>query len=508
MLLLHPPQAKPGEPPAGLPLLAGALRGAGQPCTVCDLNIEALHFLIEQETVEHDTWSRRAAKNRHRNLAALCDPACYSKPDRYRRAVADINRLLENRGKEKGLNLSLGNYQDQRLSPQKRGDLLEAARRHSDNIYHPLFSRRIDDLISATRPASVGISLNFLSQALCAFAIAGYLRKRYPDRQIILGGGLVTTWLRNLGGRNPFTGLIDQMVAGPGEGMLCEMLGCVPPNGPVTPDYTDLATNTYLSPGFILPYATSSGCFWRKCAFCPETSEGNAYRPLPPQRVVQDLAALAQASGAGLIHLLDNAISPVMLKTLADQPPPAPWYGFVRFTSHLADEDFCHRLKASGCAMLKLGLESGNQEVLDGMCKGNDLPLVEKVLAALHRAGIATYVYLLFGTPGESLAEARDTLHFVLSHHREIGFLNLAIFNLPVGSKEARELTVSDFYEGDLSLYHDFRHPGGWDRKEIRRFLETEFKKERVIREIVQRDPPHFTSNHAPFFTGLNVIQG
>ncbi|MCK7489087.1 MAG: hypothetical protein MZU79_01710 [Anaerotruncus sp.] len=36
-------------------------------------------------------------------------------------------------------------------------------------------------------------------------------------------------------------------------------------------------------------------------------------------------------------------------------------------TQHLADEDFCLSLKRSGCAMLKLGIESGDQEVLESI---------------------------------------------------------------------------------------------------------------------------------------------
>ena len=61
------------------------------------------------------------------------------------------------------------------------------------------------------------------------------------------------------------------------------------------------------------------------------------------------------------------------MKRLADHPPGVPWYGFVRITRHLTDLDFCMALKRSGCVMLKLGLESGDQRVLDGLQKGINL---------------------------------------------------------------------------------------------------------------------------------------
>ena len=52
--------------------------------------------------------------------------------------------------------------------------------------------------------------------------------------------------------------------------------------------------------------------------------------------------------------------------------------------------------------MLKLGVESGDQAVLDRMQKGIDLQTASLALKTLKRAGIASYVYLLFGTPGET----------------------------------------------------------------------------------------------------------
>ena len=150
--------------------------------------------------------------------------------------------------------------------------------------------------------------------------------------------------------------------------------------------------------------------------------------------------------------------------------------------------------------MLQLGIESGDQGVLDCMEKGIDLGVASRALTALKTAGIPTYVYLLFGTPAESLEEARKTLEFAVTHSDRIGFLNLALFNLPVNGLETQKLETQEFYEGDLSLYTGFVHPRGWNRNIVRQFLDGEFKKHPAIAPILRRDPPLFTSNHAPFF--------
>jgi radical SAM superfamily enzyme YgiQ (UPF0313 family) len=173
----------------------------------------------------------------------------------------------------------------------------------------------------------------------------------------------------------------------------------------------------------------------------------------------------------------------------------------VRFDRELEDPDYCRALQRSGCAMLKLGLESGDQGVLDRLHKGIDLGTAARVLTNLRTAGIAVYLYLLFGTPAETEGEARRTLEFVVRHREEIRFLNLAIFNMPAYGDEVGEYETEPFYHGDLSLYTGFRHPRGWDRKRVRDFLDHEFKREPAVAALLRNAPPLFTSNHAAFFT-------
>jgi radical SAM superfamily enzyme YgiQ (UPF0313 family) len=328
----------------------------------------------------------------------------------------------------------------------------------------------------------------------------GLIRREYPLLRIIIGGGLVTSWMRNSARQTLFPGFVDEAICGPGEEPLLAALGKSCDGGHDRPDLEGFPLADYFAPGVILPYSASTGCWWRRCSFCPEPAEGNPFRPRPPGRVTEDLHALTVQVKPVLIHFLDNAMSPVLLKALAEDPPDVPWYGFARVTPHLADQKFCRQLKESGCVMLKLGLESGDQGVLDALKKGVDLNTSAAVLANLKEAGIATYVYLLFGTPAETPAAARRTLDFTVSHAAEIGFLNLAVFNLPVYSSETEDLDTGEFYAGDLSLYKPFVHPQGWNRREVKRFLEKEFKKEPGIAAILRRTSPFFTSNHAPFF--------
>lgn len=499
-LLINPPLVKPSEPPPGLARLHATLSAAGVECSVIDANIEGILYLLRKEVPRQDRWTVRAARNRQANLEALRKQAIYRDLQHYRRAVFDLNRILSLGAGEEGHHLSLSNFGSSELSPVRSRDLLRAAEEYEKNPFHEYFSLRLADAITLKSPEFIGLSLNFLSQALTAFSMMGYIRNRFPGLRIVLGGGLVTSWVRNRYWKNPFAGLVDALVDGPGESHIAALAGKVAPRS-IKPDYSDFPMENYLAPGPILPFSTSSGCYWNRCAFCPETAEGTQYRPMPPAQAIPQLQVLTREMRPALIHLLDSALSPALLKNLIQNPPGTPWYGFVRITRSLADADFCRSLRRSGCVMLKLGLESGAQDVIDSEGKGIDLGTASKALQSLKEAGIGTYIHLLFGTPSESEKEARETLNFVARHSSWIDCLNLAIFNMPVNSPDAAKYGTEPHYSGDLSLYTGFSHPKGWNRNDVRQFLDKEFKRHPLIAPIITRDPPFFTSNHAPFFS-------
>lgn len=500
-LLINAPVARTCEVPAGAARLAGALGSSGHPCAVIDMNIEGTLWLLDRARPGEDAWSSRAVKNIDRNIAALRDRRNYRNADRYKRCVNDINRALAS-ASSGDTRVSLSDYEDRRLSPVRSSDLREAADHPEDNPFYGYFSERLRGAMRDSAPPFVGFSLTYLSQALTTFAAMGFVRAEYPSSKIILGGALVTSWMGNASRGIDFDGLVDHVVAGPGEAFLLDLLGARGGH-PIcaTYDYGPFPRGDYLAPGMIMPYSTSTGCYYGKCSFCPETAEGNAYYQLQPGQAVKEIARLARETGPALIHLVDNAISPAVLKALIKEPPGRPWYGFVRMTRELAEPAFCAQLKRSGCVMLKIGVESGDQGVLDAMGKGIAIADVSKGLRALSAAGIGTYVYLLFGTPWENERSARKTLDFVVEHASSIGFLNLAVFNLPHYSPDAEGLEQKAFYSGDLSFYTDFVHPAGWDRKKVRHFLDRVFTRHPVVREIVKRQPPCFTSSHAAFFT-------
>lgn len=504
ILFIHPPVAKPSEPPAGIARLLGSLRDHGIACGALDLNLSCLLAQFEPEIEAEDRWSKRANKYRKRNLAQLRLPELYRSFDRYQRVVNDLGRLLELAGRRSVCTITLANYGDPTRTPLSSADLLASAERFETNHFHAWFSPLLEEALVAHQPEYVGLSFSYLSQALTGFAVAGFIRRHFPEIKIVAGGGLITTWMSSPAWKNPFQGLIDHCLAGSGEDQLLQLFGSESRSGLGRFSYQDFSMVDYLAPGIVVPYAASHGCYWQKCQFCPDFAEGSCYQAKPAKDAITELDQLVQTHKPVLVHLLDNAVNPTLLRELAYHRLESPWYGFARFERDLEDFDFCVSLKRSGCVMLKLGLESGSALVLERLNKGVDPLRASRILDNLQRAGIGAYVYLLFGTPAETESEALLTLEFVRTHWQAISYLNLAIFNMPVCSPEAADLQ-NRFSDGDLSLYCDFVHPRGWDRKAVRGFLQKRFRKDPLVRKIELRSPGVFGSNHAPFFLSMTT---
>jgi radical SAM superfamily enzyme YgiQ (UPF0313 family) len=501
MLLIFPPVAKPCEPPAGVALLSAALKEHDKECHVMDANIEGLLYLINSDIVPIDSWSERALKNREKILVDIKDKALYDNMDRYHQRVYDLNKLLSISVDTKRFRISLSDYADAALSSVNSKDLLKSAQQYKENPFYPFFEDKVRPQVENTASEYIGISLCYLNQALVSFALAGWIKDNFKGRKIIMGGGLISSWMSRPDYNDPFKDLIDLVIKGEGEIPLLDFLGIKNVTKKhYVPDYDFVKEDLYLAPGKVLPFRASIGCYWSKCNFCPEKAETRPYSAKRASKVLTDLNQIDQEYGPDYIHLIDNAVTPAFLKALSTQTFGFKWYGFVRFEKEFLNLDFCHNLKRSGCDMLKLGLESGDQDVLDQMNKGTHLDDASIILKNLHKAGILTFVYLLFGTSYENEASAFKTLEYTKAHAVYIDYLNLAVFNLPKFSDDARDLDTQEFYHGDLSLYLNFTHPFAWGRKKIKQFLDKTFKKQVMVGSGIRKNPAFFSSNHAAFF--------
>lgn len=535
ILLIHPPAAKASEPPLGTAILCSSLRSQGLAVDAIDANLEAYLHLLDPEHLETlagpspSTALRRAIRHVSRSLGQLRSAAGVASFARYQTAVRHLNTALGVcRGEGGDERLTLGDYSHGGLSEFAPADLERLSKGQATTLFAAYFEDQLLPRVGALAPRHIALSVNYRHQVLPAFELAGMLRRRFPHIPVVGGGGMLTSWKKAILEQGRRFSAFSRLVLGPGEQPLAALAkGTVAQayalegEGDVdfVPDYNWASLDDYLSPVPLLQVSASRGCYWRRCQFCPEaTAPTHPCATFAPEAVPPLLTELSRRYGVSHFHLTDNAIPPAVLRALAgasEEMQGLRWHGFVRFEKALRDPALVDGLSAAGCAMLQLGLESGSQQVLDRLGKGTCLEAAAKILKNLRRAGIASYVYVMLGTPGETEADAEQTLHFLEQHAADIGFLNIAIMNLPRESGLLREerqgaIKASALWDEaePLGLYRSFEPAAGWGRAEARRFLKQRLLASPPIKEIVKRTPPIFTSNHAVFFDGWRERRG
>lgn len=512
LVLIHPPATLPSEPPVGPLMLAGSLRRHGVRVRLIDANVEALVHLIEAVPGDagHSVADRRALARRGLALSQLRDAPTYASRDRHHSAVTALRTTLRLARSAMRIRVDLADYSDPDRSPLRLRDLRGAAADPASSPYIDYFealARRVE----ALGPRAVGISVNYLHQVLPAMALAGQLRCRLrSDMPLLVGGALISCWRGRLA-PDALTPTVDRLVFGDGAPTLLELLGGGQAAGEdraaagsiALPDYEGVPWELYLSPHKVAPLTSTRGCFWGQCRYCPEAVAGQRFSLLFGRHLTRTVALVREQSGAGLLHLTDSALPPASLRRLTELDGQLPWYGFARFHRDLTDPDFCRRLRRAGCVMLQLGLESGSADMLRRLNKGIDLAQASAALRALAGAGIASYLYVMFGIPGEGREQAERTLAFVVDHAAAIGFLNVSLLNLPRGTPPEPGLdTRPQGGDGELSLYVGFDTRIGWQRREARRFMERTFARQPRVAAILRRTPHLFGASHAAFFAG------
>ncbi|MCL2787143.1 MAG: B12-binding domain-containing radical SAM protein [Micrococcales bacterium] len=169
-----------------------------------------------------------------------------------------------------------------------------------------------------------------------------------------------------------------------------------------------------------LSVLTSRGCPFA-CSFCNSTIMG-AGRPIrfrSPQAVVGELEFLRDQYDLGHFRFQDDnfAFSPrrVAEMTAALRPLDITYRCFSRVS--VCSPEVAQALRASGCAHVSFGVESGSPAILGrhAMNKGQSPEQIAWALTNAHAAGLRTRIFLIVGFPGETDATIAETLALLTS---------------------------------------------------------------------------------------------
>ncbi len=301
--------------------------------------------------------------------------------------------------------------------------------------------RRLKEAMDEVRPTMVGVTCPFPGTLVAAFKIARFVKRRYPGVRTLVGGGYVSTELREMTAKGPHR-YFDAFMLDEGYAPFARLMGgrCEEEDVPlfVRPCYdgidwgeyfdvveTDNFVTSLWSSGKWLKLMMARGCYWHKCAFCdvklPYIGCFNMPRASDIADCLEDFFPGASAktpcrlSG---VHFVDEAMPPALVSSVCDEilarGLDVEWWGNVRFDLAFTPA-LAKKMAKAGCIAVTGGLECADDRLLKLMNKGITLKSAEKVLRAFKSARIFVHAYLMYDFPTETKAEQRGAERYVRS---------------------------------------------------------------------------------------------
>lgn len=318
----------------------------------------------------------------------------------------------------------------------------------------------LEQKLTEYKPKLVALSIPFPGNLLGALRCGQYIKKKYPNIKIAMGGGFATTELRDLTDSRVFE-FTDYITLDDGElpleliwkslnnvdelPFLCRTFTCLNHNVKYintteqadykqdelpAPDYSDLHLNKYISViemanpmhslwsnGRWNKLTIAHGCYWGRCTFCDGTLDYiKRFDANYIKGFVDKIETIIDQTGETGFHFVDEAAPPALLRKLAleiiRRKLKISWWTNIRFEQRFT-ADLAFLLKESGCIAVAGGIEVASDRLLKLINKGVSVKQVANVTKNLSESGIMVHAYLMYGFPTQTVQETIDSLEMV-----------------------------------------------------------------------------------------------
>jgi radical SAM superfamily enzyme YgiQ (UPF0313 family) len=192
------------------------------------------------------------------------------------------------------------------------------------------------------------------------------------------------------------------------------------------PAYEMLAgfPTAYSLPIFNYPKAPNTSCISSRgcpyqCSYCDRSVFRRSYRYNSADYLYEHLQYLKNRFGIRHINFYDDQFTFNRRRVedftgLMIARPLRMTFNCAVRAEHI-DRDLLDRLKAAGCWMISLGIETGDEDLLAQHRQNPDLTMMADKIRLIKKAGIRTKGLLMMGLPGETEATIKKSMDYVFS---------------------------------------------------------------------------------------------
>lgn len=364
-------------------------------------------------------------------------------------------------------------------------------------VNHPIWEE-IRRTLADFQPNIIGITV-WTTFAASALVVAQIGKEVCPDAMMVMGGAHASVRSHELMKVCPE---LDYVLPGPADVSMLNFvntlaagqdpasLGCLvhrtekgvignpgiassDVNNPIYPDRSLLKNvNRYSAEdmGLIL---TSQGCPFR-CTYCATPSKKVQYRDI--DNILAEIEDTRRKYGTVFFTFKDDSFTvnknraEEFCERLIRERIKITWECHTRVD--LVDQPLLELMFKAGCRIIKVGVESGSQRILDKMKKGITIEQIKKAGKLFEKAGIYWTGYFMMGVPGETAEDMEMTLALV----REIkpDFASLCVYEPFPGTEMFKESLRLGLVSDDMTrnMFFNFK-PNHYYKTDQHRQLDT-----------------------------------